>query len=331
MDDILTDALRDVLQDQCTPRRVREIEAGESPAGLWAMLEESGFADALVPEAQGGAGLALPDVFALLELCGSFALPVPLASTMLARAALAEAGVECPGGSIAIAPVTTQQRDGVHSTLVPFGRVADWVLASAGEGAVLLPVAQARAKPGVFPLDATLEWPESAVAQALRVGGAHDLETMQACCSAAHLSGALMSVFNRTLQYANERQQFGRPIGKFQAIQHQLSVIAEHAFVARMAAQIGCHSADHRPERLRVAAAKARTNEAALEVAALSHSIHGAIGFTAEFDLQLYTRRLHAWRQAAGSESYWHTVLGEALVRHGGPAIDMIRATTDVH
>jgi acyl-CoA dehydrogenase len=140
-----------------------------------------------------------------------------------------------------------------------------------------------------------------------------------------------MAVFTRTLQYANERNQFGRPIGKFQAIQHQLSVISEHTFAARMAAQIGCHASGGVPDRMRVAVAKARTSEAALEVAALSHSIHGAIGFTEEFDLQLYTRRLHAWRQSAGSESYWHGVLGEELVeRRSGPALDLLRATTDL-
>jgi acyl-CoA dehydrogenase len=141
-----------------------------------------------------------------------------------------------------------------------------------------------------------------------------------------------MSVFQRTLQFANERQQFGRPIGKFQAIQHQLSVISEHAFAARMAAQIGYHSASATPHRLRVAVAKARTSEAALEVAALSHSIHGAIGFTEEFDLQLFTRRLHLWRQAGGSESYWHDVLGtEAVDPRDGLALDLIRTTTDIH
>ena len=121
-------------------------------------------------------------------------------------------------------------------------------------------------------------------------------------------------------EYANERHQFGRPIGKFQAIQHQLSVISEHTFAARMAAQIGCHGDAATPDRLRVAVAKARTSEAALEVAALAHSIHGAIGFTEEFDLQLFTRRLHLWRQAAGAESYWHGVVGDALVDdHGRP------------
>ena len=162
----------------------------------------------------------------------------------------------------------------------------------------------------------------------------NDLRTLQDCLMASKLSGALMAVFQRTLQYANEREQFGRPIGKFQAIQHLLAGMSEHVFAARMAAQLGCSGAGlaaHRlPDRLRVATAKARCSEAALVVSELAHAIHGAIGFTAEYDLQLYTRRLHAWRQAAGSESYWHDVAGRAPLGHQGLSLDMVRRITDV-
>jgi len=71
--------------------------------------------------------------------------------------------------------------------------------------------------------------------------------------------------------------------------------------------------------------------EAALAVAEAGHAIHGAIGFTEEYDLQLATRRLHAWRQTAGSESYWHGVAGAALVdAHPGRTLDLVRATTDI-
>ncbi len=330
MDDLLTDALRQLLQGQCTPAVVRAIERGEPPAGLWGKVEESGFADALVPEGQGGAGLALADAFALMELCGLHAVPVPLAETMLAGGLLAREGVERPPGCIALGQGAPRALGGLHCASVPFGRVADWVLVQTDSRCLLLPAARAERGQAVFPLDAALGWDEATVAAARRVPGAHDLHTLQACAAAAQLAGTLMSVFTRTLQYANERQQFGRPIGKFQAIQHQLSVLSEHAFAARMAAQIGCHAAGAVPARLRVAVAKARTSEAALEVAALAHSIHGAIGFTEEYDLQLFTRRLHAWRQAAGSESHWHDVLGEELVeRRDGLALDLLRTTTD--
>lgn len=331
MDDFFTDALGDLLTGQCPPQRVREIEAGQSAAPLWKQLEQSGFADALVSEAQGGAGLTLAQAFPLLELCGSHAVPVPLAETMFARGLLAASGVSWPVGSITFGQATVRPDGEIHCALVPCGRVADWALVTHGSEGLLLPVTEATSSPAVFPLDATLRWTAAAREGAERVRAELDVRSIQACIYAALLAGALMSVFSRTLQYANDRQQFGRPIGKFQAIQHQLSVISEHTFAARMAAQIGCHSPGLAPDRLRVAVAKARTSEAALEVAALSHSIHGAIGFTEQFDLQLFTRRLHAWRQVAGSESYWHTVLGEELIGRGGLALDLVCATTDIH
>jgi acyl-CoA dehydrogenase len=332
MDELLSRGLRQLLEDRCTPAVVRDIEGGDPPSALWAALEQSGFADALVGEAQGGAGLALADVFELFELCGTHAVPVPLAETILARGLLAGAGIERPAGSIALGLAHSAAGGAIRCTNVPGGWVAGWVLAQRHNECVLLPVAQAASTPAVFPLDATLEWTAAAVGSAKRLTGSHDLQALQACASAAQLAGALMSVFTRTLQYANDRVQFGRPIGKFQAIQHQLAVLSEHTFAARMAAQIGCNADGCVPDRLRVAVAKARTSEAAVEVAALAHAIHGAIGFTAEYDLQLFTRRLHAWRQAGGSESHWHGVLGQHVVyEHQGLALDVLRATTDLH
>lgn len=330
MDDLFSDAVRQVLAAQCTPAVVRQIEAGGTPAALWQHIEAAGFADALVPEAQGGAALSLAEVYPVLELCGEYAVPVPLAETLLARAVLASAGVAVPAGSVTFARGRATEVGGLVCDDVQGGRVADWVLVASGAQAVLLPVAQAVQTPASFAVNACLAWSPAVVAAGTVLPVAPDVHLLLACVNAAQLAGALLAVFNRTLQYANDRNQFGRPIGKFQAIQHQLSVTAEQAFAARMAAQIGCRSATSQPERLRVAVAKARTSEAALEVAALSHSIHGAIGFTAEFDLQLFTRRLHAWRQAGGSESYWHSVVGEHAVAAPGLALDLIRTATDV-
>jgi len=253
-----------------------------------------------------------------------------LSEPLLARALLAQAGVAPPAGSIAFGEAAAYAQERVRCDTVRNGRVADWALVQRKQECLLLPVAKASAWPAGFALDATLEWSAVDCDQAQRIKDTPDLRLLQACIAAAQLAGALMRVFESTLQYANERQQFGRPIGKFQAIQHQLSVISEHAFASHMAAQIGCQCEGFVPDRLRVAIAKARTSEAALEVAALSHSIHGAIGFTEEFDLQLFTRRLHLWRQTGGSESYWHSVVGAALIdQHDGITLDLIRRTTD--
>lgn len=346
IDTLFTDALAALLADHCAPATVRAIEAAASSPGgsdalpgwqpLWRALADAGFADALVPEALGGAGLTLAQVAPLWSLTGAHALPLPLAETQLARAVLARAGQAAPDGPVALARVHAQADGQRHALAVPGARSAVAVLASDGTKLRLLALANAQAEPAAFELDATLRWPAAAwdAAPALRMTALPDLRQWQALVLAQQLAGALGAVFERTLTHANERQQFGRAIGKFQAIQHQLSVMAEEVFAARMAAQIGCW-ADAAGDGLavdplRVATAKARCSEAALQVAALAHAIHGAIGFTREFDLQLYTRRLHAWRQAAGSESHWQRVLGRALVEGGdAPLLHTLQRISD--
>ena len=127
---------------------------------------------------------------------------------------------------------------------------------------------------------------------------------------AAALLGGAARVLEMTTEYAKERVQFGKPIGSFQAVQHQLSVMAEQACAARMAAQLSFASDGHLPDRTLAAMGKSVAGEAAAVVAAGSHAVHGAIGITAEFDLQLYTRRLLAWRMQAGSPSHWAMQVG---------------------
>jgi acyl-CoA dehydrogenase len=328
MDNMFSDALGQLLAEQCTPAVVRQIEAGQSADALWAQIAESGFADALVPESADGAGLVLKDAYALWELIGRHALPLPLAETMLVRGWLAQAGAQLPEGPIAMAPRARRGAGQVNAAAVRCGKVAKSVAVEVDGETRLLDVAAATQAPAVFPLDAGLSWPAWNAAPVIT--GAGDLKVAQAMVYAALLSGALMTCFERTLQFANERQQFGRPIGKFQIIQHELAQISEHAFSSRMAAQIACESDSLAPDALRVAVGKARTSEAVVVVADFSHSIHGAIGFTEEFDLQLFTRRLHHWRATAGSEGYWHEQAGEALLADTAPlALDLIRRVSD--
>ncbi|MEG1282220.1 MAG: acyl-CoA dehydrogenase family protein [Comamonas sp.] len=348
MDHLIVDALRDLLTGQCTPAVVRAIEnevvmptgqslaanstqASSSAAQLWAQIEETGFADLLLPESAGGAGLALRDAFAVWDLLGQHAMPLPLAETMLARAWLAQAGLVVPQGAITLAPQLHGHGHGdvLVATSVRSARVADWVLAGQGDQLYLLSVADAVLSPSPFVLDADLQWSAAALAKAPSCAAPAPLLPAYAGLLSALLAGGLTATFEKTLQYANDRQQFGRPIGKFQAIQHELAVMAEHVSAGRMAAQIACEADGIIAEPLKVAVGKARTSEAAVEVAALAHSVHGAIGFTTEFDLQLYTRRLHLWRQTAGSEGYWQLQAGQALLAADGMGLDVIRQITD--
>ena len=124
-------------------------------------------------------------------------------------------------------------------------------------------------------------------------------------------------VLDMTLRHAIERKQFGRSLGKFQAIQQQLAVLAEQVISAQVAARSAFEGESF--DASRVAAAKCRANEAAGLVCNIAHAVHGAIGATAEFDLQLYTRRIKQGQLAFGSETYWGERLGMLRIKAATP------------
>lgn len=318
MDALLNASFERLLQGICSPAVVREAERCLDTAALWAELDASGYADLLQPDADAGAGLH--DAFALWLACGAHALPLPLAQTMWARGLL---GAAAPAGPVALAGPVRRDADGrLHCAGVPFGAVAAALLLTTPEGtSYCVPLKQVEVqRSGVHgSLQADLVLPaERSGAVPLPAGT--DLQAAGALITAALMAGALQRVLAMTLRYANERAQFGKPIGKFQAVQQQLAVLAEQAFAARMAAELACAGAALQPQRLRAAVAKARAAEAAEKAVAIAHAVHGAIGVTGEFDLQLLTRRLQEWRGDHGSASYWHAELGRALIAAQGRA-----------
>ena len=329
MDNLFASALNDVLNDHCSPAVVRELEAQPQQRGLWQTLVQQGLADALLPEAAGGAELSLEQAFDLWELCGRYSLPLPLPETMWARACLNVQGIAIPSGPIGLGlGVSPHSADAPVVVDVSAGRTCDHVLVQGVQCLWLLDVDSAEVNPHGLAMDARMTWSPQAVQRGTRLalpqGAAPDLKTVQALLAAVQLSGAMMVVFEQSLEHANQRQQFGKPIGKFQAIQHNLSLMAEQVFAARMAAQLACTGSLAQIQPLRVAVAKARTSLAAQQVTALAHGLHGAMGFTSEFDLQLRTRRIHAWRQCAGSESHWQNTLGESLLQHSQHSLDVL-------
>lgn len=332
MDQVLHDSFERLLTDVSTPAVVREIESGESAQKLWQQITDSGFADAMVAEDSGGAGLALSEAFSLFFLCGRHALPVPLAQTMVARTICALDGIDVPDGPIAISPLPVKPMSATNTAgtiechNVPFGKVAQWVLVThTGEADkpadLLLPVAKAkRVETGVHDsLQLHLSW-KNPLSAGVVLANTRPWMEIAAAITAAQMAGAMNSVLNMTVRYAGERVQFGRPIGKFQAVQQQLSVLAELVNASRMAAELGCQEATPcTPHALAAAVAKARASEAAGSVVSIAHAVHAAMGVTAEYDLQLFTRRLIEWRTDYGSAGYWNRRVGDAVLASEEP------------
>jgi alkylation response protein AidB-like acyl-CoA dehydrogenase len=322
---MFAEAIEDILRDHCTPAMVRAIEDGGSGASLWQAFAGAGFLELLRPEQEGGAGLPLADLYPVLAHFGRYAAPLPMAQAIAARA-LVGPGVALPEATLTLAPALLRAEGELRAPLVPFGLVADHVLAADGDQLLLLDTSSAQRLPtGIAGSQAaTLVWTGAGHAQTI-AGDAAALAPMAAALHAAMMAGAMTRVFEMTLQYCNDRQQFGKPLGKFQAIQHQLSVMAEQVAAVSIAAEAAFESGSRTPSLVRAAMAKARASEAVPLVANTAHALHGAIGVTEEFDLQLYTRRLHAWRMAHGAEHHWNRIVGEAVLAGSGTLAEFVR------
>nr|WP_239029498.1 acyl-CoA dehydrogenase family protein [Pseudonocardia acidicola] len=307
---------------------------------MWKNLEQTGLARLTLPEAAGGSEATLPDLAAVLTAAGAFAARVPLVETDLLAGWLAHAaGLEVPSGpltAVAGALEVTPSGDGarVVGTLarVPWARAAAAIVVLSGDHVVVLEPSAVTISEGVnlaeeprdtIAVDATVA--AGAVGTAPAGAGA-EFRLRAALGRALLLAGAARGALAESVRYAGERVQFGRPIGKFQAIQQQLALAAAEvaaaaaatAAAARTAAVDG-FAADS--TAFAVAAAKARAGEAAGQVARIAHQVHGAIGFTREHDLRLVTTRLWAWRDEDGSDAQWNDEIGKRVLAAGADGL----------
>ncbi|GAC1321014.1 MAG: acyl-CoA dehydrogenase family protein [Acidimicrobiales bacterium] len=348
--DQLIDSATALMRDLCTPADMRESERTGWSSALWAALRDAGFPLVGVGASDGGSGGDLVDACALLEVAGAYGAPVPLAETgMLGGWALAAAGLRVPDGPITVAPgsagdtVALEGGPGGWRLRCRVQRVA-WatasdvvvVLAPLGEGyaVVALPQGSFRTEPGRNlagePRDAVmadLTLPDGAVAPAPPGVDPSALSLRGALSRAALMAGAMARVSALTQRYTGDRQQFGRPIARFQAIQRHLVRIAEQAHATRTAVSAAaCNATDsagpiHGLDLFDVAAAKIVAGDAATTVTAAAHQAHGAMGMTREYELPQHTRRLWSWRDEYGSEAHWSGVLGRHLVAGGAEAL----------
>ena len=306
----------------------------ESRAAVtWDEIDELGIADILVPEERGGSGADWDDACAVLQAAGRWQIPLPLAEAMIARKLLAEAALEVPRSSLSIAPnpagtlsqdARTWKFSGVLSS-VPWGRdVAHGVTTVSFDGrphVVVLDVADAsvhkRTNLADEPRDDLKFDGAPALAAPANSREAQSLFDYAALARTAQIAGALQSALERSIAYALERKQFGRPIGHFQAVQQQLALFGAEVAAATCASRSAGIAASAGEVSFEIAAAKLRANQAIGVATATAHQVHGAIGFTREYALRQATQRLWSWRSEYGNDRYWSERLGRAVVQRG--------------
>ena len=329
---------------------LEQCEAGVWPQRLWQLAADNGLTLALASEASGGIGASWSEAYPILRGIGYWQVPLPLAETMIAALLMSRAGIAIPEGPITLIEAgdgNTITADGDAAGTVNGGglrvtgsaaRVAwtsqcRWALLSLTDGRIaLLDLKQAGAvqitthrNTASEPCDAVQLHYAPCMAHAANPlpALAQPLRTLGAIASSAMMTGAMEWLLEQSVQYANDRVQFGRPIGKNQAIQQQLALMAGDVAAARMAAMVACAdapgaaSAEYPAAYFSAAVAKVRAGEAATRAASIAHQVHGAIGFTYEHSLNFATRRLWAWREAYGADAWWAQQLGEAAIAAG--------------
>jgi len=337
---MLFETAQGLFAELATVEALHHAEGGVWPAAAWGRVVELGLPNALLPEAAGGFGVEPQDALGLVRIAGFHALPLPLAETMAAGHLLARAGLAVPEGPLSFAvaaegsSLSLIEEAGGRPRLsgvarrVPWGAAARALAIVGDDGRIVL------ARPEQWRVAATgrnlASEPRDDLAFDL-VAAPEDTGTLPAGFTALHaralgaamrtlsIAGALERLLELTVQYAGERVQFGRAIGKFQAVQQSLAVLAGEAAAAGGAADLAAEAASEAlPDLFTIGAAKLRAGEAASAATAIAHQVHGAIGFTREHLLHFLTMRAWSWRDEFGNEAEWARLVGRRALAAGG-------------
>lgn len=338
MTDLVAATARRLFEQHCPPEVVRRYHPGQWLDAAWTDVAAAGFPLAMA--APPGASTDTATAAAIIAEAAAAAAPLPVAESMLANHLLAAAGLATAPGPATFAPVRRSQTatlersaDGAlrvrgACTGIPWARhcgVAALLADDAGVPVVVrLPLRDVELRPGrtlagLPSDDLRIDTAVDAVAVGPAPAGvdATWLRARGAALRVIEIAGALERITTLTTGYLDQRIQFGRPLARFQAIQQQMAVLASQAAAAGACAQMAAAAIAGRGpvDVLTIACAKARASEAAGVAAGIAHQVHGAMGFTEEYPLQLLTRRLWAWRDELGAEPEWQSIVGDAAVK----------------
>jgi len=339
-------ALHELLSAADVPAAARAWAAGDRAPGraVWRELAGLGVTGLAVPERHGGLGASPLDLVVACQELGHHAVPGPVAESLAAvpvlLAGLGEAGAGLTDGAgpdPAGPDLATRCADWLAglaagdllATLaapprLPYAVDADEaglvLLVSAGSVSLARPVSRHRSVDGTRWL-AEVQAGERLAGCARTAGPVGRAVQLGTLASAAQLLGAGRALLEASVRHASQRAQFGRPIGAFQAVKHQLANVAiglefAQPLLDAAAVTVAAGEGGGSTARRDVSAAKVACADAAYRAARTALQVHGAIGYTEEHDLSLWLAKVRALVPAWGSQAE-HRAVVVAMVAGG--------------
>ena len=346
----LRDSAREFFAGECAPatvRRLLETDTGHDPA-LWSQLAAQGYTGIILDEAYGGIGLGVVELVLLMEEAGRALLPGPLFSTVaLAGAAIDGCGSDAQkrrylppiGRGEACATLALLESDAswdrsalrmcgssgrlTGATLfVTDAAVAQFIVVVASDGAYVVEAGGAGVRiesmAGIDPTRRVygVTFEDASAEPLAHPAGLTRALGVATTAVVAEMVGGMQRTLDITVEYARTRKQFGKPIGAFQAVQHQCADMYLETESARSAVYYAAWALQEQaPDAAAaVAIAKLYASDAARAVGNRGIQVHGGMGFTWESDLHLYYRRAKASETMLGDATFHRERLARLVI-----------------
>jgi alkylation response protein AidB-like acyl-CoA dehydrogenase len=350
---LLKDNARKFFAGECPMDNVRRLMETETAhdAGLWSKMAEQGYTGIIFPEEYGGVGLGRVELILLMEEAGRALLPGPLFSTVAlagavidaigspeqkkkylapicsgdarSTAAVLEANASWDPGALQIAAANGRLTG--EKLFVPDAKAADFIVVVARDGVF---VADTKA-PGIGiqqmnAMDLTrktysVRFSDTPVERLGSLTGLARALDVAAASLVAEMVGGMQRTLDITVEYAKMRKQFGKPIGMYQAVQHQCADMYLETESARSAVYYAAWALEQKaPDAaIAVSIAKMYASDAARRVGNRGIQVHGGMGFTWENDLHLYYKRAKASETAFGDSTYHRERIARLVIDVG--------------
>ena len=307
---------------------LRDVDCAEE---AWRRLASGGLTGVAVQEQIGGSGGSLREAAAVLEAVAAHGLDLPLLEfTWLASRVAEWTGRRAPDEPVAfaIAERTTDGQDGqppYRATLRWYHETTAAHVLLPADGALLVlerPAGLRDGSPSTVHIDPQRVRAAAETHPVPDAGTlAAELQMRAALGRSIQISGAAAQVRDLSVRYAAERVQFGRPLSRYQVIQHYLARIAAEAHAVQVASRGALDAWIAAPSTAggSVSNAKAVASHAVELCTRLAHQVFGAIGTTREHELHRYTTAMWAWREDAGNEYQHGAQVGEAALTAEDP------------